>query len=433
MGQLSPVARLGAVLLGIGLLVFGTGCTWLLSATQLASQPPRMTCPTPTPLATIQVEDGDERVIVNGTPTTRTRYRDTEPYELEYGNTPLMTPTPYIRESASFPLGTIVNLGGGVDALLSVEPQNATRLQGEIRERLFRIRVEWNNPGQPLAFDPYRQLAVSQVQDTNGRIRSNVWRWSPDAAAVSELPAPDSALQTQTKIPTGRSMMEVDLFAPDGQVKVTELRLDGALSEGTGGVHEDMRVQFIAGPEDPNCSTNGLFGAAIDPSRQASQPVQGPVIVPANGTHPAVAASLTQLGRPYCWGGKGWTPCNGCGGGRCYAPCTSYPCFDCSGLTSYAWNQVGIDIGASSSNQASRLPRVPGGSPLQPGDVLFFFSKPGSGKITHVALNAGDVNGNGTPDMVEAAWYEIPLRVVDNWPANTYYASRFAWAGRPNP
>lgn len=432
MAQLSPMTRLAVVLLGIGLLVFGTGCTWLLSATQLASQPPRMTCPTPTALPTIQVEDGDERVIVNGTPTTRTRYRDTQPYEREYGNSPLMTPTPYIREAASFPLGTIVNLGGGVDAMLTVEPQSATRLQGAVTERLYRIRVEWNNPGQPLAFDPYRQLAISQVQDANGRIRSNVWRWSPDAAAVSDLPAPDTALQTQTTIATGRSTMEVDLFAPDGQVKVAELRLDGALSEGAGGVHEDMRVQFVAGPEDPNCSTNGLFGAAADPNRQVSQPVQGPVVVPANGTHPAVAAALTQLGRPYCWGGKGWTPCNGCGGGACYAPCSSYPCFDCSGLTHYAWSQAGVNIGHGSANQSTRLPRVPNGAPLQPGDVLFFYSKPGGGRIVHVTLNAGDVNGNGTPDMVEAAWYDIPLRVVDNWPANEYFASRFAWASRPN-
>jgi len=430
MGQLSPVARLGAVLLGLGLLVFGTGCQWLLTATQLASQPPRMTCPTPTPLPTIQVEDGEDRQVINGTPTTRTRYRDTEPYEREYGM-PVMTPTAYIRESASFPLGTIVNLGGGVDAMLSVAPQGATRQQGEVIERLYRITVEWNNPGPPLVFDPYRQLAVAQVQGADGRLRSSVWRWSSESIAVSDLPAPTSALDTRTQIATGRSTMQVDLFAPDGQVRVAELRLDGALSEGTGGVHDDMRVQFVAGAADPNCATNGLFGAAADPARQAAQPVQGPLVVPANGTHPSVAAALTQLGRPYCWGGKGWSPCNGCGGGNCYGACTSYPCFDCSGLTSYAWSQAGVTIGSGSGNQATRLPRVTNGSPLQPGDVLFFFSDPGSGKINHVTLNAGDVNGNGTPDMVEAAWYGIPLRIVDNWPANTYYAKRFAWAGRP--
>jgi cell wall-associated NlpC family hydrolase len=428
MAQLSPVARLGAVLLG--LLVFGTGCQWLLTATQLAGQPPRMTCPTPTALPTMQVEDGEDSVIVAGTPTTRTRYRDTAPYEREYG-LPVVTPTPYIREAASFPLGTIVNLGGGVDARLTVAPRNATRRQGEAQERLYRVSVEWSNPGTPFSFDPYRQLAVTQVQQAGGRIRGGLWRWSPEAAVVSDLPAPASALETTTQIPTGRSTTHVDLFAPAGQATVAELRLDAALAQGDGGAFEDLRVQFVAGPADPNCATNGLFGAAPDPERQAAQPVQGPVVVATGDTHPAVAAALTQLGRPYCWGGKGWTPCSGCGGGRCYAPCSSSPCWDCSGLTNYAWAQAGVSIGHGSSNQSARLPRVPRGEPLQAGDVLFFFSAPGSGAITHVTLNAGDVNGNGTPDMVEAAWYGIPLRVVDNWPANPYFAARFAWAGRP--
>jgi hypothetical protein len=434
MEQLSPLARLGVVLLSLGLLVVGTGCAWLQmqTATHLAAQPPRMTCPTPTPLPTIQVEDGEETVLVNGTPTTRTRTRDTVPYEREYGNNPLMTPTPYIREGSTFALGTIVNLGGGVDAMLTVERTGMTRQEGERTERLYRIRVEWNNPGAPFVFDPYRQLVITQVQEPDGRIRSSVWRWSVEAGAVSDLPDSAEALDARTTVPTGRSVMQVAVFAPDGQVQVAELRLDGERGQSGGREYEDLRVQFVADAgTDPFCSTNGLFGAAPDPERQEAQPVQGPAVAVPGGTHPAVAAALTQLGRPYCWGGKGWTPCNGCGGGRCYPPCPSYPCWDCSGLTHYAWSQAGINIGHGSSNQAARLPRVPRGAPLQPGDVLFFYSEPGSGAITHVTLHAGDVNGNGTPDMVEAAWYGIPLRVVDNWPANRYFASRFAWAGRP--
>jgi hypothetical protein len=134
MEQLSPLARLGVVLLSLGLLVVGTGCAWLQmqTATHLAAQPPRMTCPTPTPLPTIQVEDGEETVLVNGTPTTRTRTRDTVPYEREYGNNPLMTPTPSIREGSTFALGTIVNLGAGVDAMLTVSSTSVIRQQGDM-------------------------------------------------------------------------------------------------------------------------------------------------------------------------------------------------------------------------------------------------------------------------------------------------------------
>ena len=407
--------------LGVGTL----GCGAILSTTQLASQPPRMTCPTPTPLPTISVADGSHTTIVDGTPVSETTYRNTQPYEIEYGRPPV-APTTYIREG-SFPLGTIVNLGARVDAALTVAPQAITRVQGDTTERLFRIRVEWNNPGPPLAFDPSRQLVITQIHEASGRLRGGTWRWSPAVVPVSDLPPPTAILASLTEIPTGRSVMEGDVFAPDGTVAVAELRLDAAMSAGTGGARDDMRVQFVEGPADPFCPVNGLFDPAPDPARPAAQPLAVPP-----GTNAAVAAALTQLGRPYCWGGKGWTPCNGCGGGTCYEPCPDYPCFDCSGLTSYAWAQAGVAIGSGSANQSARLPTVPSGDPLLPGDVLFFTVTPGGGGINHVTLNAGDVNGNGTPDMVEAAWYGIPLRVVDNWSANSYYASRFAFAGRPN-
>lgn len=418
MGQLPP-ARPQLIHLALFvalLLLFTMGCGWVLTATQLASQPPRMTCPTPPPLPTIQVDDGSH--LVNGTRVPD--YRDTEPYEREYGNSPLMTPTPYIREASDFAMGTIVNLGAHVDAMLTVEARAATRDQGGTPERLYRITVEWSNPGPPLPFDPYRQLVITQVQDATGRLHSGAWLWSPDSAAASDLPQPTDVLDTTSVITTGRSLMLVDVFAPDGAITVAEVRLDGPLRAGGGAARNDMRVQFVAGPADPLCTTNGLFDAAPDPMRQPAQAVAVPP-----GTNAAVAAALTQLGRPYCWGGKGWNPCNGAP----YAPCPEYPCFDCSGLTSYAWSQAGVSIGVGSSNQSARLGRVSGA--LQPGDVLFFTSSPGAGRINHVALNAGDVNGNGTPDMVEAAWYGIPLRVVDNWSANTYYASRFTFAGRP--
>lgn len=416
-----PLKRLGVIGLLLGLLLFSTGCGWLLSSMQLASQPPRMTCPTPTAVATIQVEDG--RQVVNGTPTAR--YRDTEPYEIEYGQ-PVITPTPYIRESATFPIGTIINLGGSVDAMLDVAPREVTRQEGGVLERLYRITVQWNNPGTPLTFDPNRQLAIAQIQGADGRIRSGTWRWSADSAAASDLPVPASPLETQVQIPTGPSTMTIDLFAPEGQVRVAELRLDAAVSDGSDGVYEDMRVQFVANAPDPNCTTNGLLNPAGDPARQEAQPV----VVPA-GTNAVVAAALGQLGRPYCWGGKGFNPCNGCGGGKCYEPCNSYPCFDCSGLTKWAWAAVGVNIGDGSSGQ-QRNATVPRGEAMLPGDLLFFYSGPGSGRINHVTLYGGDVNGNGTADMVEASWYGIPLRIVDNWQANTYYAQRFAWAARPN-
>jgi cell wall-associated NlpC family hydrolase len=429
MAQLSPVARLGIVLLALGLLVFGTGCQWLLTATQLASQPPRMTCPTPTPLATIQVADGHDTVVVNGTPTSRPRTRDTAPYEREYG-LPVVAPTTYVNESASFPLGTIVNLGAGVDAMLAVAPMPATRQQGAVAERMQRITVAWNNPGPPLAFDPYRQLVISQVQDASGRLRSSAWRWSPEAAAVSDLPVPTSALDSRTQIATGRSTMQVDLFAPDGQVTVAELRLDGALSRGTGGTLDDLRVQFVAGPGDPLCPVApGLFGAAPDPARQAAQPVAAGA-----STDRIAQAALAEVGRPYCWGGKGFTPCSGCAAGDCVTPpCATYPCFDCSGLTWYAYQANGIPIGHGTSNQ--QLYERVEATAIQPGDLMLFTGGPvgstGFTGIRHVGIYVGDVDGDGTGDMVHAANYPDGVVLTKNVFGNRYYAQRLAVITRP--
>lgn len=428
MAQLSPVARLGAVLLSLGLLLFGTGCTWLLSATQIASQPPRMTCPTPTPKPTVEVEDGEERVIVNGTPTTRTRYRFTEPYELEYG-LPVVQPTTYIRESSTFPLGTIVNLGGGVDAMLNVAAQSSTRQRGDQLDRLYRISVEWSNPGSPLTFDPYRQLVISQVQDASGRFRSGEWRWSSDVVEASNLPAPTSVLETATKIPTGRSTMQVDVFAPEGQAAAVEIRLDAALAQGDGGALEDMRVQFVAGTSDRLCPTNGLFSPALDPARQAAQP-----IAVGDSADSIAQAALAQVGRQYCWGGKGYTPCSGCADEQCVTPaCASYPCFDCSGLTWFAYEANGISIGHGTSNQ-KLYPRVEPAN-IQPGDLMLFTGGPigstGFRGIRHVGVYVGDTDGDGTGDMVHAANYPDGVVVTRNVFGNRYYQQRLALVTRP--
>ncbi|NNJ12206.1 hypothetical protein EKD04_017895 [Chloroflexales bacterium ZM16-3] len=428
MAQLSPVARIGVVVGLLGALLVLTGCGWMLTAMQLASQPPRMTCPTQTPLATIQVRDGSHTDIVNGTPVSVPDYRDTAPYEREYG-LPLMTPTTYVNERSTFTLGTIVNLGAGVDALLTVAPQSATRQQGEVTERLYRISVAWSNPGPPLAFDPYRQLVITQVQDGSGRLHGGAWQWSPDVAAVSDLPQPTAVLETATTIATGRSTMQADIFAPDGTVFTAELWLDAAMGSGSDGVKNDMRVQFVNGPRDPLCATAGMFSPAADPERHDAQAVA------AGGSPDRIAqAALAEVGRQYCWGGKGFTPCNGCGGGACVTPaCASYPCFDCSGLTWYAYQTNGIRIGHGTSNQ-QLYQRVDAAS-IQPGDLMLFTGGPvgstGYTGIRHVGMYVGDVNGDGTGDMVHAANYPDGVVLTNNVFGNRYYKQRLAVITRP--
>ena len=80
----------------------------------------------------------------------------------------------------------------------------------------------------------------------------------------------------------------------------------------------------------------------------------------------AVQVALAQVGKSYVWGTSG--------------PNT----FDCSGLTSYAYRQVGISITTSSRAQAS-LGSYVAKSDLQPGDLVFYYSP-----ISHVAMYIGN-------------------------------------------
>jgi cell wall-associated NlpC family hydrolase len=82
----------------------------------------------------------------------------------------------------------------------------------------------------------------------------------------------------------------------------------------------------------------------------------------------AVAFAQAQLGKPYVWGGDGDSE-----GG-----------FDCSGLTHAAYQAVGITIPRTAQTQHNAGPLLPPGTPLLPGDLVFFGSS--TSTITHVGI-----------------------------------------------
>ncbi|RPE40738.1 NlpC/P60 family protein [Streptomyces sp. Ag109_O5-1] len=79
----------------------------------------------------------------------------------------------------------------------------------------------------------------------------------------------------------------------------------------------------------------------------------------------AVRYAVQQLGKPYEWGAAG--------------PKT----YDCSGLTSQAWDHAGTPIPRTSQEQWAALPHVPLNQ-LRPGDLVVYFPE-----ATHVALYLG--------------------------------------------
>lgn len=80
----------------------------------------------------------------------------------------------------------------------------------------------------------------------------------------------------------------------------------------------------------------------------------------------ALRYAVEQIGKPYEWGAEG--------------PKT----FDCSGLTSQAWERAGRSIPRTSQEQWAELPRVPLDK-LRPGDLVIYFPE-----ATHVALYLGE-------------------------------------------
>jgi cell wall-associated NlpC family hydrolase len=83
----------------------------------------------------------------------------------------------------------------------------------------------------------------------------------------------------------------------------------------------------------------------------------------------ALSFAAHQLNTPYVWGGTG-------SGG-----------FDCSGLAQAAYRDAGIALPRVAQDQFDIGPRVPAGSTVQPGDLIFFGSGPVG--VDHVGLYVG--------------------------------------------
>lgn len=86
----------------------------------------------------------------------------------------------------------------------------------------------------------------------------------------------------------------------------------------------------------------------------------------------AVAAARTQLGVPYVWGGT--TP------GRA---------LDCSGLTQWAWQQAGVALPRTTTEQLRVGTAVPV-TELQPGDLVFTRGGRPTRDYGHVGLYTGE-------------------------------------------
>jgi cell wall-associated NlpC family hydrolase len=145
-------------------------------------------------------------------------------------------------------------------------------------------------------------------------------------------------------------------------------------------------------------TTTDPAATTLDPAAATStDPGTGPATDPLPGGHPdAATLALQFIGVPYLWGGS--TPSG----------------FDCSGLVSYVFAELGIVLPHSAADQYSFGVAVPEDQ-LEPGDLVFFDN------LDHVGIYIGDneiVNAPHTGSFVRIDSLSEP------WYANRYVGAR---------
>jgi len=139
----------------------------------------------------------------------------------------------------------------------------------------------------------------------------------------------------------------------------------------------------------------------------AVEPATMTIGAPTEAAARAIAFARTALGTPYVWGGDG--PAEGG--------------YDCSGLTKAAYASAGITLERVAQDQYYSMPRLPAGTPIQPGDLVFYGTP---SNVHHVGLAIG-------PDtMIEAPRPGVAVRVGPiRYPGDDYIGATRPSASTP--
>jgi|GEM_PF-1007374 len=427
------------LLLGLlGLFVLGCGAAGMLET----AGAPRWACPSPTPLpwgttGPVKTVITHTRPISEGGDWEEYFYYDQ--WEQEYpgaAGPPFPSPTPYARVGGNYTLGQRVEVGPlhvAVNAQAGPVVTGRTGIPDGTRQ-LFFIDITWiNRATVAIPINYTERVRLRAVKTPGGAVLSDsTWAYSNAAREIA------GGVELPRAVPPGTSQVRVPVLAPIGQPETVDIIFvgnpaasyrfptstpDPALTviPGTPTVVpsptpagnialQDLDPRFItvqwtattwAPPGGQPCGDAGaLTDWGGDPTGTWGEPITVGGPPPPPGADRLLQVALAQVGKPYVWGSKGPTS------------------FDCSGLCTWSYAQIGIGIPSGSRAQYAGM-RAVGASELRPGDLIFFAIESPT-RIDHVGMLA-DVNRDGTWDLIHAASPRLGVRVDYNVFGSAYY------------
>ncbi|MBP1466726.1 C40 family peptidase [Candidatus Chloroploca sp. M-50] len=435
-----PCSRRGTWLGLLALLL--TMPTILACTSGLAiTQAPRWACPSPTPLP--YGETGPVKEVIRHTrPVTEGGDWDEqifyELWEQEYpeaAGRPFPSPTPYAKTGRAYVFGQRVEIWPfHVLVTASAGPEITRASAAANAVQLYHVTITWvNHTVEAVPINYAQQVRLRALTTPTGQLLSQAyWGVTAEALSVSALPV------LPTTIPPGESSVQIPILGPVGTPHTVELEVATApvgifllpttttlpgLPTSTPqptltptprplntGLHapgrETVTVQWSNArwvpPGAEPCLDPGALTDWDDGRANAAAATD--LIMPAPpGASRVVQLALAQVGKPYIWGAKG------------------PEAFDCSGLMTWVYAQIGLRIPHGTAGQWPGMQPVDHAA-LQPGDLVFFAIA--GGRIDHVGMLVGDLNGNGRWDMVHAASPGLGVRVDYDIFESPYYAPR---------
>ncbi|WP_369375198.1 C40 family peptidase [Promicromonospora sp. Populi] len=210
---------------------------------------------------------------------------------------------------------------------------------------------------------------------------------TPVSNTVDTAPRAGLAENLVTKV---KVTQDADFWAERGSVTVTPYaETEAGIAEAKAKAEAEARAKAEAEAE---ARAEAEAAAAAEAAAEASAEAEAAAVSSSAESsdlgQQAVNLALEYVGVPYVWGGS--SPSVG---------------FDCSGLVSYVYGQLGISIPHSSA-QISTIGYQVSAANAQPGDIVW---TPG-----HVALYAGDgkvveAQQAGTPVQYGTMWQDNPV------------------------